>query len=296
MSITVALNLSEVNMLKGRRRISVLTFLVFTAYMLALAGCGNDNVTGLQGDPPDIPPTTTFLMSFGDFTGAEPPAQASDGDANGVFGATAQNWSYAALNVLVWNTVLTVGLAVPAASFIAAFGHQPVRHTNGDWVWSYNFYVNEVLHLAELHGRVDGDDVTWEMYISKEDAFTDFLWYSGVSDIEATEGSWTIYDNPDDAEPLIRIDWHRNPDEGTADITYTNIIPGDAENGGYISYGITGNVPYDAFYDIYNKGDDNHTNIEWHRTTNAGRVQDEDHFGDSTWHCWDGQLQDVDCP
>jgi len=271
---------------RRRRLISTLLLFVFTAYMLALAGCGNDDVTGLEATPPDIPPTSTFLMDFDDFKEGETLR----------LGATRQNWAYAGLNVLVWNTVLTVALAVPAASFIAAVGRQPVMHPDSTWVWSYNFQVNEVLHLAELHGRVEGDEVVWGMYISKQDAYTDFLWYSGVSDLGGGEGEWTVYGNPDDPTAFVGISWHRDPGEGTADITYTNTIPGNDHNGDYISHGITGGTPYDANYDIYNTVLDNHTNIEWNRIGKEGRVMDPDHFGDSDWHCWDGLLEDVDCP
>lgn len=283
-------------MLKRRRWLSTLILAVFAAYMLTLTGCGSDEVAATQADPPDLLPTTTFVMDLDDFTGGGALAYVPQGGAQTLLAGTTQNWSYAGLNVLVWNTILTVGLAVPVASFVAAVGQTPVKHTNNDWVWSYNFHVNQVLHLAELHGRVEGDEVVWGMYISKQDAYEDFLWYSGVSKMDGTEGSWTIYKDPDDPSPLIRIDWHRNPDEGTWDIRYTNIIPEDAENGGYIFHGVANDLTYDAFYDIYNKGLDNHTNIEWHRTTKAGRVLDENHFGDTDWHCWDGQLNDTQCP
>ena len=64
------------------------------------------------------------------------------------------------------------------------------------------------------------------------------------------------------------------------------------ENGGYINYGITNETPYNAFYDIYNKGQDNHTNIEWNRTTKEGRVKDAQHFLDAVWHLWDSNLDD----
>lgn len=283
-------------MMKAKRWISILTLMPFVAWLLLLAGCGSEDVTGSGPEPPEIPPVSTFVMDFGDFTESTSFTQVSGDGETVLLGATTENWSFASLNVLVWNTVLTVGLAVPVASFIAAFGKSPVLHTDSTWVWSYNFFANDVLHLAELHGRAVGDTVTWSMYISKQDAFTDFLWYTGVSDVQVTEGTWTLNNNPDDPTPLLDITWHRNPDEGTADITYTNIVPEGPENGGYISYGITGGIPYDAFYDIYNKGADNHTDIEWNRTTKEGRVRDPNHFADSEWHCWDSALEDVDCP
>lgn len=282
--------------MKAKRWISMSTLVPFVAWILLLTGCGSEEVAGSGPEPPDIPPVSTFVMDFSDFTESTSLTQPSGDGAAVWLGAAKENWTFASLNVLVWNTVLTVGLAVPTASFIAAFGKTPVLHTDSTWVWSYNFFANDVLHLAELHGRVDGNQVTWSMYISKQDAFTDFLWYTGISDLDVTEGSWTLYDNPDNPTPLLGITWHRNPDEGTCDITYTNIVPEGPENGGYISYGITGNTPYDAFYDIYNKGADNHTDIEWNLTTKEGRVRDPLHFGDSEWHCWDTALEDVDCP
>ena len=69
--------------------------------------------------------------------------------------------------------------------------------------------------------------------------------------------------SPDNSYPLLGILWHRNPEEATADIRYTNIVPGGAENGGYIYYGIRDNLPLDAFYDIYNKSQDNLITIQW---------------------------------
>ena len=66
----------------------------------------------------------------------------------------------------------------------------------------------------------------------------------------------------------------------TGDIKYTNIIPGGAENGGYIYYGTqTGDMT--RFYDIFNKGQDNLTEIEWNHTDYHGHVKDPNKFGDS---------------
>jgi hypothetical protein len=256
-------------------------------------GCGNDE-DDVIFQPPPIPPASTFVMDFSDFqAGGAKSAQA--GGPHAPVAYTKNNWGWAAFNVAVWNAVLTLRLAIPVAAFLESFNHEPVRHTDGTWVWSYNFYVNTVLHLAELHGKVTGGTVEWNMYVSKQGEYEDFLWFTGVSDTAATEGSWTLNSDPANPTPLLGIPWHRNPAEGTGDIKYVNIIPDHAENGGYIFYGITDDTPFDAFYDIYNKGADNHTDIEWDRTAKNGRVSDPDHFVDDAWHCWDTTLEDVDC-
>lgn len=279
-----------------KRWISALTLLILAFSMFP--GCGDDDesTTGPESEPPDIPPVSAFLMDFSDFPSSAQGRWAALARAEGAEGAgTKHNWTQAAARVFVWNILITVGLAVPVASFVEAFNHEPALQTDGTWVWSYNFYVAQVLHLAELHGKLEDDVVTWKMYISKQDAYTDFLWYEGESNVATTEGTWTLNHDPDDPYPLVGILWHRNPAEETADIKYTNIVPDGPENGGYIFYGITNEVDYDTFYDIYNKGQDNYTDIEWNRTTKDGRISDPAHYIDTDWHCWDTNLEDVEC-
>ena len=94
---------------------------------------------------------------------------------------------------------------------------------------------------------------------------------------------------------MLGIEWNRNLDNSTADIKYTNIAPGGPKNGDYIFYGKTTDSQLDAFYDIYNKGQDSLTNIEWNRSSKAGRVKDQRHFEDTAWRCWDNQLFDSEC-
>jgi hypothetical protein len=278
-------------MLKMNRHLVSVTVVVLLFSLFV--GCGDDSGTGAKPTPPEIPPVSSFVMDFSEFTTSQE-YQPSGSDRVGDH-MSMHNWSWAATNVLVWNTLITVGLAVPVAAFIESFNHEPTRQPDGTWVWDYNFTVNQVVHLAELHGRVVEEEVQWEMYISKEGEYTDFLWYWGASDLGATEGTWTLFDNPTDPTPLVGIGWHRDPGSGTGDIKYSNVVPEGQENGGYIFYGTTDGDPYDAFYDIYNKGLDNHTEIEWNRTSKAGRVMDANHFGDSDWRCWDSDHQDVSC-
>jgi len=191
--------------------------------------------------------------------------------------------------------LITFGFAIPVAAFLESFNHEPVREPDGRWLWDYTFNVGAD-HLAELYGRVEDDEVAWEMYISREEAYTDFLWFYGRSALDGSGGSWTLNQDPDSETPVIGILWHRDAEAGTADIKYTNIVPRDPENGGYIHYGVTGGDPYDAFYDIYNAGKDNHTNIAWNLDDKSGRVKDPSHFPDQDWHCWDGLLDDTMCP
>ena len=282
-------------MKKFKNKIDIRALFVAIAVLSLLLSCSKDS-TGPKEEPPQIPPSSSFLMNFEFFTSQDTTGgiQPDVIRVNNLL--SYQNWGYAGINVLVWNTFITVGLAVPVGAFLESFRHEPEQQSNGKWLWSYSFKVFNITHTAKLYGSISNDGTEWQMFISKAGVYSDFLWYEGSADLPGTHGTWTVYNTPDDPTPLLLIEWHRDVSAGTADIKYTNIVPDGPENGGYIFYGVTNDVPFDAFYDIYNKGQDNHTLIEWNRLTKAGRVQDENHFGDTDWHCWNEMLEDVDCP
>jgi hypothetical protein len=271
--------------------------LIMTAVIAVAAfpGCGDDGGTSVEPTAPDLPPISTFLMDFSDFAHERLAASAAS-DQGADAALTRLNWTFAASNVVVWNSLITFGFAIPVAAFLEAFNHEATRQPDGSWLWDYNFTVGAI-HLAELYGTVEGDEVVWEMYISREGegGYTDFLWFYGRSALDGSEGTWTLNQDPESETPVVGIVWHRDTGAGTADIKYTNVVPGGPEYGGYIHYGITGVIPYDAFYDIFNAGRDNHTDIEWNLEDKYGRVKDASHFSDEDWHCWNGALEDTLC-
>jgi hypothetical protein len=262
--------------------------ILLTALTFILA-CGKDS-TEPENQGPDIPPLSTFLIDFsafphGDTTLAKP----AD-----IF--TYVNWGYAALNVWVWNAVITAHAVVPVAAYVESFNHTPQQQEDGSWVWSYSFQVGEDTYTAELHASTDSLGINWEMYLSKAGDFTDFLWYSGQHNLLYTEGTWTLYKEPSDPVEYVGVEWQRNLTNNTANITYTNIEEGSAGYGGYITYGTTTDPDYDAFYDIYIIETEHGIDIAWNLDSRAGQVYDEIYFEDTQWHCWDETLSDAECP
>ncbi|MDX9905164.1 MAG: hypothetical protein RBS55_01110 [Bacteroidales bacterium] len=257
--------------------------LILMAVVILLPGCKEENEPA-----PSLPPQSSFVMDFSDFSNPD--------DTLGTRGITTyQNWGYSYANVVIWQTFLTVGLAVPVAAFNESFNHEAVYHPDEDnWTWSYNVTVGFVVYEAELTGYLVADSVAWEMRVTKGTEFSDFLWYYGRSAIGGSGGYWILQENPLNPNPLVLIDWHKYAD-GTAEISYTNIRPEVPENGTYIFYGTTLN-DFNRFYHIYNKVQDNLTEIEWSSVNKNGHVKDPLHFGDDLWHCWDGSLMDVVCP
>jgi hypothetical protein len=266
--------------------------------------CSEKEPTEPEAEAPQIPPLSSFLMDFSDFVTAGsvhvcPEYVVVDvSDSIGFFktALTQDNYNWAATHVGVWNLIITVGLAVPVAAFVESFAHRPTQQPDGSWIWSYHLTVDGDQYSAALHGSIDNSGTQWEMYITKEGEYENFMWYSGEADLFLTEGTWTLNKHPEDPIPLVGIEWHRDIEDSTADIRYTNIEPGGAENGGYIYYGTIIDSTYDAFYDIYNKGQNNFIDIAWNRTSQDGRVRDAVHFQDHDWHCWDGEHQDIECP
>ena len=267
------------------RSVKLISFLLVTAFsfLVVFQGCKKDDDPALE-----IPPESTFLMDFSDFSSADDTTNSKGTKSV----QTYKNWGHSFVNIAVWSAVITVGLAVPVASFKEAFNHEAIYHPDEKtWTWSYNFDVNGT-HEAELTGYVEEDSVVWEMRIDT------FLWYYGRSHVDISGGYWILNESKNQQTQLLKIVWNRNSDDGTADITYTNVAPAGSgyhdNNGGYISYGIT-TGEYDRYYDIYNKWADNLTEIEWNASDKYGRIRDFKKFGDMNWHCWDTTLQDSNC-
>ncbi len=258
--------------------------------IITIINCEDDNK---DSGAPQLPPVESFIIDFSDFSNS------SDTVKSTKAALTYQNWGTAFLKVAFWNTVITVTGIVPVTAFLESFNHHAVYEGDNTWAWTYDYTIGSATYTARLTGKIlETEEVKWEMYISKEalgGGFEDFKWYEGTARFDRTSGHWILYNNPAADHELIRIDWTKNWDNNTGGIKYTNIIPDGIENGGYIAYGLVDDPVYDAYYEIYNKGRDNLTDIEWNRTTKEGRISDPLTFGDEDWHCWDSLLVDIVC-
>lgn len=273
--------------------------MLIVGLVLNSAGCMNPapgNGGGGGGgneEAPKIPPSSTFVIDFSDFGQAE-----DNGDqlvrTTGVL--PSENWTFAAGSVLFWNVALTVTLVVPVAAFLESFNNEPTLNAQGIWSWEYDFMVNGVGHSAELQGQINGGEVSWNMFISKDGEYTDFNWFSGASSILGTEGTWSLNRNPADPTPFIDIAYNRNEAANTGDIRYTNVTPDSPDNGGFIFFGTSNDDPFDAMYQIFRAAENEMTDIEWNRENKDGRVKNEAQFGDDAYRCWDENYADIVCP
>lgn len=264
-----------------KKNLSKITVVVLLAFVLV----GTFSLTSCKKKvAPELPPEGAFVMA--DLSG--------DTTSKGLYG----NFGYAALNVAVWTTITNVGMAVPVAAYKMALTQEPVHVSGNKWVWEYQVGVGLVIvktYTVQLYGETFDDRVEWELHVSFNGEFDDFIWYTGTHNIEATAGEWIIYKSPSENHEFVKVDWTRNKDDGTGTIKYTNIEPENVENGGYIYYGNDQDGTFNSFFDIFNKGDNNLIEIDYNTHTHVGRVKSEFWFFDENWHCWNEQFRDDFC-
>lgn len=242
---------------------------------------------------PALPTEESFLISLVPFTELDGATHTEIDDR------TITNWSHSAGNVLVWNALLSLHLTIPVLSFYESFNHQPVYQGQGVWLWAYEFTDDQgAVYQAKLFGELlVNNEVKWDMYISKSGGFSNVHWYTGITAMDNGYASWTLNFDPNDPKPFITIDYQRDNGNGVEVIRYTNVIPGSPDNGGYIEYRKGNVVPgeFDRGYDVFKASENNLLEINWNSTQHNGRVKDPGFYGDDNWHCWDTQLQDVNC-
>ena len=279
--------------LKGEHMLQFLKslpILFLIGFIALIVSCEDDKSTSPQDQAPTIPPQSTMIIDFSEFP------DTSSADNFSSLTLSRNNWGWAYWNVSVWHSVLTLTLAIPVAAFFEAFNHQPVQQPDGSWLWQYSVTQQEPYYTAKLYGKTVTDGVEWKILLTEDGAYTDFEWFTGFSNLPATEGTWILNKDPNLPSQFLYIEWHRNTQEGTADVKYTNIVPNAPKNGSYIYYGKTNEIPHNRFYQIYGAELNRLIDVKWNYEQLFGRVKDPIHFEDENWHCWDEKLNDIDCP
>jgi len=273
------------------RFIKFLPIIIVIGFIVLIISCGDDKSTNPKDQDaiPTIPPQSSLIINIEEFPDTSTLEKFNHPNL------TKGNWAWAAENVKYWNSILFVTLAIPTAAFVEAFNHQPVKQSDGSWLWKYTVVINSDTYTAKLFGKDLGYGVDWRMLLSKSGSYTDFEWFTGFSNSEATEGSWTVNKNPDLASPFLAIEWERNIQEETANIKYTIVAPTIPHVGSYISYGKTNEVTLNRYYQIFNSDNNNLIDIKWNYESKFGRIKDTVYFGNNNYRCWDENLDDTNC-
>jgi hypothetical protein len=210
---------------------------------------------------------------------------------------TKWNVLHAYVNFVLYHAALTKIMAIPTATYKAAFNVQAKAEGN-KWLWEYNITSGDN-HNCKLYGWADNGKVNWEMYVSKTSGlgqYENFLWYKGTHDVAGTAGNWMIYKSAQEpSKQVLQIDWSKTGQPGDYDIKYTGVEEGNPGKGGFIHYGVSSTNEYTNYYNIFNAEEPRTVNIEINKNTDAGRVKDSIKWPDGNWRCWTPAGFDSDC-
>lgn len=260
------------------------------ALSVLFVGCSKDSDTNPSA--PTLPPESTIAPDMGNFSSNQ-----ESGAAN-LEGQDQSNFGFAALNVIFWQSMLTVDLAIPVAAYKEAFNHNFEYQNDEDrWKSEYSVVVGDQTITATLYAEKTGASASWKMYLSSEGRFEDFLWFSGTSRLDNTSGEWTLFKSPEAPRELLQIDWEKESD-AEFKLTYSlNDTQSDKE-GSYIEYGSTDEDAYTHFYDVSivsTTEEDYDVSILFNNDTKVGRVKSEAHFNSGDWFCWNANFQNEVC-
>jgi len=262
-------------------------FLFISISIIALS-CKKDN----SPPAPSLPPQSSFVIEFSDFS-------------NGVSGSlpfsvtksveVLSNYQTAALKVAYWNTLLYLKTAIPTACFKEAFNHKGSYLSTNTWEWKYDLTLGTNNITSKLQAKLVTDSVQWKMLISAAGdsvTITDFIWFTGISALDGSGGSWTINESPSLPNPLFSINWtKRNYQIGN--VQYTYVKPGEPATGNYIEFGSLDStlVVNNKYYKVYTVIPVPYTiEIDWNSASKAGRYRDI-----NGWHCWDSNKLNINC-
>lgn len=250
--------------------------------LMSFSGCKKD-----KGQPPELPPVGTMMIDFTNFEYQKKGVPEVKGTEN-------SSWEFAAIAAGTFKLILGTTLVVPVTSFQLAIDQTPEYVSEKKWQWIYNATIGSETYQAKLIGEIRSTDIGWKMYITKQNAYTDFLWFEGTSALDGNSGQWILYYTNANPVPVLQIDWKKSGDAlSSVKYTYTKE---DNLKTSYIEYGFkTGDL--NAFYNIHffkeTKFID--VNVEWSTAGHQGRVKCIDYLGDDQWHCWNANRVNVTC-
>lgn len=273
---------------------------VLLAFVLVFSiSCEKTDKNDTNSNALVLPPYESMVVDFSAFLDDSNSAKtASTAKIGG-------NWLYPRLAIGFWNTALLTKLAIPVASFKGAFAHDPEFLGENTWQWTYTVDGFTSEYTARLTGELTSEEVIWKMYVTKVgiEGFEEFLWFSGVSDLDAMSGEWILYQSPEHPNRMLHIEWSReNDDVGSIKYTWVRELNEEGNEdpfkNSYLEYGLQ-ESDYNVFYNIHVFDSQKEmfvdVNVEWNSTAFNGRVMAPSHFEDEMWHCWNSSGEDVAC-
>ncbi|MBK8805872.1 MAG: hypothetical protein IPO21_04140 [Bacteroidales bacterium] len=282
---------------------STILFTLLISVLVVLSSC-NKGFKG-ENDQISLPPKSSMDLNFDSFS-----ANTKSGLKSTETDTSYQTYLSAKGVVDIWSLVGFFTLAVPTASFYAAFNNEPELIADYTWEWKYSVdYIGATYH-ARLVGTTDKDNeqVNWQMFIKKDGIMghDEFLWFEGTSYTDNSKGTWKLNQSYQFQNPLLKLEWTANATkEAVSSVKYTYVRENDdwgnvdKFNGSYMNFGIQVGA-LDAYFNAhYYAGLLNQNfvdvNIEWSTSAYNGRIKASHIFNVDTWKCWDVDGKNTVC-
>jgi len=183
------------------------------------------------------------------------------------------------------------------------FSSEPL-HSSDCWRWfsSYTDAIGQT-YSVELAGQEVSGRYEWVISVSKSGilGFENYPWITGWSSKDGRNGQWDVKVGTLDTDLLVSCAWEAEGQKvKSVTVNYElghlcmGIMP--FFHGSSITYAAQAT---DSAYDSSISANYNHlglgfwaANIEWNSQTGAGRVNCQNRFGNSNWHCWDAHHND----
>lgn len=266
------------------------------AVLVVFAACSEDD-SSQNPAAPELPPAASMSANLGNFPSNG--ENNNNGSSANLVENEQSNFTFAATNVVFWQSLLNVQLAIPIAAFHEAF-NQPFEYLpeEAKWKSEYTLEVGNQSVTAELYAAYNNSNqVEWKMYLSVPGQFEDYLWFSGESETDGSGGTWYLYKGPVQTGEMMRISWDRQSNE-MVNAIYTLVNTESERSGSYIEYGISTETGYTHFYDISIVSEteaDYDVLIYYNEDTKEGTVRSEAHFNTNAFMCWDTDFQNTAC-
>ncbi len=296
------------------------TFAIWMALLIAvsmLPACSSNDDSGLtdpqsQGTAPELPAMSTMVMNL-DFFGVKAPDVSQQALVTGKPGPELQtaavsdrtNWINGFVRALFLQLLMFDALEEPVGAFALAIHSIPQYQGDDSWLWTYIFIEDSIEYSIYLYGTPNGTYADWRMEVSTTDPeflLDHFVWFSGRTYSDNSEGYWQFYDPAFDQPALassatitpgvqtIRIDWENaSASEHRLTVTVNGI--GHEDEGDYLEFYESSTMGSITHYDV---SADLTANITYY-SDGSGSLTVHD-FNNGEQACWDQHQFDTTCP
>lgn len=202
------------------------------------------------------------------------------------------HFSFVSEKVLKWKALLEDSLNIHHAILNNAAQNEFDFQKDNTWLNNFSFNIEDKgVYKAHFFCITEVDTVLYKSFISY-DYFSDIIFLDGKTYNDAQTGEWEFLKVQRIDTTKIKFltanwDFYKKNK-----IKFINNQAGE-NNLNYIMQMDSVEDKFNKYIDIYNKGAENHSLIQWNSLTKVGRVKDKLRFSNDDWHYWDSNLEDI---